>query len=62
MIYYNVAYITEEQTADGTIIEQGIEDRDSEPSVTPDVNQNNMDDYRGNNENPTDLANPDYFL
>ncbi len=60
-ILTNVAYITEEQTADGTIIEQGIEDRDSEPSVTPDVNQNNMDDYRGNNENPTDLANPDYF-
>ena len=60
-ILTNVAYITEEQTADGTIIEQGIEDRDSEPSVTPDVNQNNMDDYRGNNENPTDLSNPDYF-
>ena len=60
-ILTNVAYITEEQTADGTIIERGIEDRDSEPSVTPEVNQTNMDNYTGNTQNKPELGDPNYF-
>ena len=60
-ILTNVACIIEEQTADGTIIEQGIEDRDSEPSETPDVNQTNMYNYTGNTQNKPDLGDPNYF-
>ena len=60
-ILTNVAYIIEEQTADGIIIENGIEDRDSEPSETPDVNQTNMDNYTGNTQNKPDLGDPNYF-
>ena len=58
----NVAWISEEETEEGLkITNQEGADRDSTPSEAPEVNQSNMEDYRGNSENPEDLTNPDYF-
>ena len=58
----NVAWISEEETEDGLVITDEVgEDRDSEPSTTPDVNKDNMDDYIGNSENKNDLTDSDYF-
>ena len=61
-ILTNVAWISEALTEDGIVItDQEGEDRDSEPSTAPQVNKDNMDNYIGNEQNKTDLADPDYF-
>ncbi len=61
-ILTNVAWISEAATEDGIVItDQEGEDRDSEPSTAPQVNKDNMDNYIGNEQNKTDLADPDYF-
>ena len=61
-ILTNVAWISEEYDAeDGvTITNQEGEDRDSEPSTTPNVNKDNMSDYTGN-DNKSDLTDSDYY-
>ena len=61
-ILTNVAWISEEVDVDGTVITtQEGEDIDSEPGTTPDVNKDNMEDYRGNTSNKTGLEDPNYF-
>ena len=58
----NVAWIAEEQTIDGNIITSEVgDDRDSEPSTKPDVNKDNMEDYKGKDDNKDDLTDKDYF-
>ena len=57
----NVAWIAEEIDADGNVIDQVGEDRDSEPGTAPNVNQDNMEDYKGNTENKDDLTDSNYF-
>ncbi len=61
-ILTNVAWISEEYNAedDVTITNQNGADRDSEPSTTPDVNKDNMEDYQGNG-NKDDLTDSDYY-
>ena len=57
----NIAYITEEEKEDGTIVtNQEGEDRDSVPSIKPVGNQDNIDNYTGN-ENEIDLTDKDYY-
>ena len=58
----NVAWISEEYNAEDDILitNQEGEDRDSEPSTTPDVNKDNMSDYTGNG-NKSDLTDSDYY-
>ena len=53
----NVAWISEEYDAVSklTITNQNGKDRDSEPSTTPSVNKDNMENYTGNN-NKQDLT------
>lgn len=53
----NVAWISEEYDAvtKETITNQKGKDRDSEPSTTPSVNKDNMENYTGNN-NKSDLT------
>ena len=60
-ILTNVAWIAEEIDEYGNVIDEVGEDRDSEPGTTPDVNKDNMEDYRGNTENKDDLGDSDYF-
>ena len=36
-------------------------DRDSEPETSPNVNKDNMEDYKGNTENKDDLTDKDYY-
>ena len=61
-ILTNVAWISEEETIDGNVITSIVgDDRDSEPSTTPSVNKDNMEDYRGNTSNQTDLTDTNYF-
>ena len=58
----NVAWISEEETIDGNVITDTVgDDRDSEPSTVPSVNKDNMEDYRGNTSNKTDLTDSNYF-
>ena len=62
-VFTNVAWIAEQINADTgeTIIEQTGKDRDSEPGTAPNVNQNNMENYTGkNNETNLDDANKYY--
>ena len=61
-ILTNVAWISEEYDAedDITITNQEGADRDSEPSTTPDVNKDNMEDYKGEG-NKDDLTDSDYY-
>ena len=61
-ILTNVAWISEEYDAedDVTITNQDGADRDSEPSTTPDVNKDNMEDYKGEG-NKDDLSDEDYY-
>ena len=58
----NVAWISEAYNADDdiTITNQIGEDRDSEPETHPDVNKDNMSDYRGNG-NKEDLTDSNYY-
>ena len=61
-ILTNVAWISEEVEANGTIItNQKGADRDSEPTTAPNVNKDNMSEYKGNNSNKSELDNPNYF-
>ena len=58
----NVAWISEEIDEDGTtIIKQEGLDRDSQPGTFPDVNKDNMSNYKGNDSNKTDLADSNYY-
>ena len=61
-ILTNVAWIAEEYDAvdNVIIINQDGKDRDSKPSVTPNVNKDNMTDYTGN-DNKSDLSDPTYY-
>ena len=58
----NVAWIQEEYDAvdDVTITNQEGADRDSEPSTTPNVNKDNMENYTGNG-NKEDLTDSEYY-
>lgn len=61
-ILTNVAYIAEEVDANGTVITDQVgEDRDSEPATIPNVNKDNMDNYKGSSQNKTELADSNYF-
>ena len=61
-ILTNVAWISEEVDANGTIItNQKGADRDSEPTTAPNVNKDNMSEYKGNNSNKSELDDPNYF-
>ena len=61
-ILTNVAWISEEIDEYGNVIIDEVgADRDSEPGTTPNVNQDNMEDYKGNTENKDDLTDSDYF-
>ena len=58
----NVAWISEEIDEYGNVITDTVgQDRDSEPGTTPDVNKDNMEDYKGNTQNKDDLTDSDYF-
>ena len=58
----NVAWISEEIDEYGNVITDTVgQDRDSEPGTTPDVNKDNMEDYKGNTQNQDDLTDSDYF-
>ncbi len=59
----NVAWISEEFDAvdNETIIDQQGADRDSEPGTTPNVNKDNMSEYKGNSSNKNDLTDNTYF-
>ena len=58
----NVAWISEEIDEYGNVITDEVgEDRDSEPGTAPNVNKDNMEDYKGNTENKDDLTDSDYF-
>ena len=60
-ILTNVAWISGAVDEDGNVIDQVGEDRDSEPGTAPNVNQDNMEDYKGNTENKDDLTDSNYF-
>ena len=57
-ILTNVAWISGAyDTEDNTI----AKDRDSEPETSPNVNKDNMEDYKGNTDNKDDLTDKEYF-
>ena len=61
-ILTNVAWIAEEVDEYGNVIIDEVgKDRDSEPGTTPNVNKDNMKDYKGNTENIDDLTDETYF-
>ncbi len=61
-ILTNVAWISEEIDEYGNVIIDEVgEDRDSEPGTAPNVNKDNMEDYKGNTDNKDDLTDSDYF-
>ena len=61
-ILTNVAWIAEEVDEYGNVIIDEVgKDRDSEPGTTPNVNKDNMEDYKGNTENKDDLTDETYF-
>ena len=61
-ILTNVAWIAEEIDEYGNIITNQVgEDRDSEPETAPNVNKDNMENYKGNTQNKDDLADSEYF-
>ena len=61
-ILTNVAWIAEEVDEYGNVIVDEVgKDRDSEPGTTPNVNKDNMEDYKGNTENKDDLTDETYF-
>ena len=62
-ILTNVAWINEAYNAeDEKIITTTVgDDRDSEPGNAPNVSKDNMEDYKGNTSNLSDLSNSDYF-
>ena len=62
-ILTNVAWISEAYNAedDITITNQSGADRDSEPDTSPNVNKGNMQDYKGNASNKSELNDSNYF-
>ena len=61
-ILTNVAWISEEVDEYGNVITDQVgEDRDSEPGTAPNVNKDNMEDYKGNTNNKDDLTDSNYF-
>ena len=62
IVLTNVAWIDEEYNADDktTITNQKGADRDSEPSTKPNVNKDNMSNYKGNSNNKDDLTDSKY--
>lgn len=61
-ILTNVAWIAEEVDEDGTVIitEKG-KDRDSEPGTKPEVEKDNMENYKGHEDNKIDLTDSNYY-
>ena len=58
----NVAWIAEEVDENGNVIIDEVgEDRDSEPGTAPNVNKDNMENYKGNTANKDDLTDQNYF-
>ena len=62
IVLTNVAWIDEEYNSDDktTITNQKGADRDSEPSTKPNVNKDNMSNYKGNSNNKDDLTDSKY--
>lgn len=62
-ILTNVAWIAEEFDAEEnqTITNQQGADRDSEPETKPSVNKDNMENYKGKDDNKTNLADSNYY-
>ena len=62
IVLTNVAWISGAYNEDDDKIITAVgDDRDSEPNTRPNVNKDNMADYKGNTSNPSDLSNNDYF-
>ncbi len=62
-ILTNVAWIAEEYNAEDNLkITKTVgDDRDSEPDTKPNVNKDNMSDYKGNTSNKSELGDSNYF-
>ena len=61
-ILTNVAWINEEyNTTDNVKIEKVGDDRDSEPQTKPNVNKDNMENYKGNEANKDNLSDDGYY-
>ena len=62
IVLTNVAWIDEEYNSDDkiTITNQKGADRDSEPDSSPNVNKDNMSNYKGNSNNKEDLTDSKY--
>lgn len=61
-ILTNVAWIEEEIDEYGNVIKNEVgEDRDSEPETKPNVNKDNMENYKGHTDNKEDLSDSEYF-
>ena len=61
-ILTNVAWIEEEIDEYGNVIKNEVgEDRDSEPETRPNVNKDNMENYKGHTDNKEDLSDSEYF-
>ena len=62
IILTNVAWISKAYDSEKTeeILTKG-QDRDSEPQTKPNVNKNNMQNYKGNETNKDDLTDQNYF-
>ena len=62
-ILTNVAWIAEEYNAEDNLkITKTVgDDRDSEPDTKPNVNKDNMSDYKGNTSNKGELGDSNYF-
>ena len=62
IILTNVAWISGAYDSESkTLITTKGQDRDSEPQTKPNVNKNNMQNYKGNEINKDDLADQNYF-
>ena len=61
-ILTNVAWINEAYDAEKNKLMAAVgDDRDSEPGTKPNVNKNNMEDYKGNDANKKDLTDSSYY-
>ena len=60
-ILTNVAWISAAIDEDGNRIENLGDDRDSEPATQPDVNKDNMSNYKGDSNNKSTLNDKDYY-
>ena len=57
-ILTNVAWIANAYDTEDNVV---AVDRDSEPENAPDVNKDNMEDYKGHTDNKEDLTDKDYY-